>query len=195
MTALTWFLVVQGTLGGRSMGVVRLPYLESCRHLQALGLLGEGDPPPMANRLPRYDDDEPLGVSFFRMLVKDSDLSNLTLPRSYFGRSEISRVSFRNTDLTESGMSWNDFIEVDFGSAVLTGSDLSASVFDRVDFTGADLRGAQMRRSDFLSCRFDEAILDAAVFARRQALKLAISPSQALVIDWRDDDGPEPDGG
>jgi uncharacterized protein YjbI with pentapeptide repeats len=69
--------------------------------------------PPIPQRKPRYDDDETLGVSFFRTRVA-GDLSGLTLPRTFFGRSEIKGASFRGTDLRESRLCWNDFIDVDF---------------------------------------------------------------------------------
>jgi hypothetical protein len=44
----------------------------------------EGKPfvPP---QMPNHDDTE-LGFSFFRQLLQDADYSNLTLPRTYFGR-------------------------------------------------------------------------------------------------------------
>lgn len=170
-------------------------YVESCRRLQALSLLDGGEPPPVPDRMPRYDDGDPWGVRFFRALVNEIDLSNLTLPRTYFGRCEISRISFRNTDLTESNLCWNDFLDVDFSTAALVRCDLRSSRFDRVKFIGADLRAADMRRSWFNACTFDGAIIDGAVLTRTQASRMAFSEAQRSVIDWRDEDGPEPDGG
>jgi hypothetical protein len=55
----------------------------------------------MPDRIPRYDDGQPWGVNFFRTMLSENDLSNLTLPRTYFGRLQISNVSFRDTDFTE----------------------------------------------------------------------------------------------
>jgi outer membrane immunogenic protein len=136
----------------------RFSYLESCLQLQALSLLDGGQPPRLRDRMPRYDDGEPWGVSFFRTKVTDDSLANLTLPRTYFGRSEISRVSFRNTDFTESSLCWNDFVDVDFSATTLAQCDLRSSQFDRVKFIGADLRVADMRRSSFNACIFDDAI-------------------------------------
>jgi uncharacterized protein YjbI with pentapeptide repeats len=171
----------------------RFSYLESCLQLQALSLLDGGQPPRMRDRMPRYDDGEPWGVSFFRTKVTDDSLANLTLPRTYFGRSEISRVSFRNTDFTESSLCWNDFVDVDFSATTLAQCDLRSSQFDRVKFIGADLRVADMRRSWFNACIFDDAIMDGAVLTRAQASRMAISETQRAAIDWRDEDGPEPD--
>jgi BTB/POZ domain-containing protein KCTD9 len=171
----------------------RFSYLESCLQLQALSLLDGGQPPRLRDRMPRYDDGEPWGVSFFRTKVTDDSLANLTLPRTYFGRSEISRVSFRNTDFTESSLCWNDFVDVDFSATTLAQCDLRSSQFDRVKFIGADLRVADMRRSWFNACIFDDAIMDGAVLTRAQASRMAISETQRAAIDWRDEDGPEPD--
>jgi len=171
----------------------RISYRESCLRLQAL--LDGNEPPKMPVRMPRYDDGEPWGVSFFRTKVAGDDLSNLTLPRTYFGRSEISHVSFQNADLTESNLCWNDFTDVDFSAATLARCDLRSSQFDRVKFIGADLRAADMRHSWFNACIFDDAMMDGAVLTRAQATRMAISEVQAAVIDWRDQAGPEPDGG
>src|SRR5689334_22012247 len=96
-----------------SMAHTRASYEDSVRRLQK-DYLGPGEIPPMPKRMPRYDD-ERLGVAFFRTFVGEhDDLSNLTLPRTYFGRSEINDALFCNTDLTESSLCWNDFIDVDF---------------------------------------------------------------------------------
>jgi BTB/POZ domain-containing protein KCTD9 len=57
--------------------------------------------PPMPIRRCRHDDPEALRVSFFRTQVAGG-LSSMTLPRSFFGKSEVSDVSFRGTDLSQS---------------------------------------------------------------------------------------------
>src|SRR5262249_7654861 len=59
-------------------------------------------------------------ISFFRTGWKDTDLSNLTLPRRYINRSSFEGVSFVNSDLNQSFMCWNDFIKCDFTDADLT---------------------------------------------------------------------------
>jgi uncharacterized protein YjbI with pentapeptide repeats len=174
-----------------NMGQKRLNYEDSCRRLQQ-HYLAPGHIPPMPNHLPQSDDTQPLGVTFFRTFVGDGDdLGNLTLPRTFFGRSEINDVSFQNTDLTESNLCWN----VDFTDAVLTGSDLRASVFSKVKFLRADLRGADMRRSSFENCVFDGALMDRAILSNGQRSELELSDEQREKIEWTNDDGPEPDGG
>ena len=65
-------------------------------------MLDEGTIPPIPPATPQYDDETP-GVSIFRMLLgTELDLANLTLPRTFFGRSELNGTVLRNTDLTES---------------------------------------------------------------------------------------------
>ena len=81
-------------------------------------------------------------------------------------------MSFRNTDLSESTLCWNDFADVDFTDADLRAADLRDSIFQGCTFVGADLRGAKL--------------------ARAQASQLALSPEQQAVVVWNDD---EPDGG
>ena len=105
----------------------RLSYEESCRFLQRLGYPdagADGIIPPLRDHRPQFDDEEPLGVWFFRTRVCDGDLENLTLPRTFVGKSEIGPVSLRNTDLSESTLCWNDFTDVNFTDADLCGCDL-----------------------------------------------------------------------
>jgi hypothetical protein len=176
----------------------RLPYSESIRRIRALGLgfLAPDEEPPMPDHVPQPEDEAPLGLSFYKTLVGEgADLSSLSIPRTFFGRSEISNASFRNTDLSESNLRWNDFIDVDFTQARLAGADFRASIYTRINFTRADLRGADMRRADFEECVFDGAIMDGAVLTRKQGAGLALSSVQKAAIDWRDEDGPEPSGG
>src|SRR5260370_32620616 len=109
----------------------RVPYSESRRVLESKELLETDERPPLPERPPRYDDEQ-LGVSFFRTRLADDALDGLTLPRTFFGRSEIRSVSFRGSDLSESTANWNDFIDVDFSSADLSRADFRASVFARV---------------------------------------------------------------
>jgi BTB/POZ domain-containing protein KCTD9 len=175
------------------VNLARLSYLESCRQLSALN--DKGEPPRIPDCLPRYDDDETWGINFFRELVRERDLSNLTLPRTYFGRSQIEQVLFRNTDLTESNLCWNDFLDVDFSEAVLVRCDLRGSLFKRVSFVGANLQGAEIRLSSFNNCVFDGAIMDGAVASLSQRAELPLSKPQQISINWRDEDGPEPSGG
>jgi hypothetical protein len=120
----------------------RKTYIESVRELEQQRWIERGQAPviPPARR-PRFDD-KTLGVQFFRTRVEGADFSNLTLPGTYVGRTEIAHTSFRNTDLSHSTMCWNDFVEVDFTGACLASCDLRSSTFDECTFDDADLHGA-----------------------------------------------------
>lgn len=176
----------------------RLSYEESCRLLQQLGYPDagvEGTIPPMPDHLPQSDDEEPLGVSFFRTFVGEGDLENLTLPRALFGRSEIGPLSFKNTDLSESSLCWNDFNKVSFEDADLSGSDLRASLYNGVKFVRTNLKNADLRVSTFNSCDFTDAGMQGVKLTREQADVLGLSDEQRNVIDWQESDGEEPPGG
>jgi len=173
----------------------RLSYEESCRRLQQ-DYLGDGVIPPLPDHLPRPDDEEPLGVAFFRTFVGEGDdLSNLFLPRTFFGRSEINHAAFRNTDFSESNLCWNDFVHVDFTDAILTGSDLRASLFQCVRFVRTDLRRAGLRRSTFEACVFEGALMEGAILTQNQKAMMELSQGQLDDIAWSSDEGDEPDGG
>lgn len=150
--------------------------------------------PPLPAGRPRYDDPEPLGINFFRTSV-EGDLAGLTLPRTFFGRSEIRDASFHNTDLSESTLCWCDFVGVDFTDACLRDSDLRASNFERVRFDRGDLRNADLRMSGFTDCSFVDAMMSGAKLTRDQEGTLLLSPQQRMEVDWQTDEGDEPDGG
>jgi uncharacterized protein YjbI with pentapeptide repeats len=178
------------------MTAPRLGYDDSIRRLRELGFLGADERPSMPDHRPQPEDDAPLGLSFFRTFVGEgADLSNLSIPRTFFSRSEISNASFRNTDLSESNLRWNDFIDVDFTEATLAQADFRASIYTRVNFTRTDLRGVDMRRANFEDCVFDGAMMDGAVLTREQGENLGFSNAQKAAIAWCGDDGPEPSGG
>jgi len=172
----------------------RLSYEDSCRALQDRQLIEPGAIPPLPVESPRYDDEAP-GVSFFRTMLADAKLQHLTLPRTFFGRSEIRATSFRDTDLSGSTANWNDFIEVDFGDADLSGSDLRACLFERVRFAGASLAGVDFRYCGFKQCDFSEADLTDAKLTQKVGAALRLTAEQQSVIDWQPDDGEEPEGG
>jgi uncharacterized protein YjbI with pentapeptide repeats len=172
----------------------RLSYEESCRTLQNQQLIDEGDIPPLPERPPRHDD-ETLGVSFFRTVLADVQLEHLTLPRTFFGRSEIRNTSFQDTDLSESTANWNDFTEVDFGDADLSRTDFRACIFQRVRFTGAKLIGVDFRHCTFSDCDFSAADLTDAKLPDGWGGPLKLSPQQQSIIDWQVDNGEEPEGG
>ncbi|MBN6104752.1 pentapeptide repeat-containing protein [Xanthomonas sp. CFBP 8703] len=172
----------------------RQSYEASCLRLQP-SYLEPGDVPPVPDHLPQYDDEEPLGVNFFRTAIDGEDLSNLTLPRTFFGRSEISKVSFQNTDFSESNLSLNEFTHVDFSSALLTQSDMRGSVFSNTSFESADLRASDLRRSSFENCIFTDALMAGTVLTIAQGNILPLSDRQRAEIAWADADGDEPGGG
>lgn len=172
----------------------RLSYEDSCRALQEQKLLEPGEVPPLPPRPPRYDDEE-LGVSFFRTMVADARLEHLTLPRTFFGRSEFRASSFQDTDLSESTANWNDFIEVDFTGADLSGSDFRACVFNGVKFKKAKLAGVDFRYCGFSACDFTGADLTDAKLTQKAGQALRLTPEQQSVIDWQAEDGEEPEGG
>jgi uncharacterized protein YjbI with pentapeptide repeats len=174
---------------------------ETWRYLEAEGENVPRDAtgrPFVPARMPGHDDDEPLGFSYFRYRLEDADNSNLTLPRTYCGRSLLCRVSFANTDLSESRMCWNDFEGCDFSGADLSGCDLRASNFKGCKFVGAVLRGADVRWSSFENCDFAGAELDCAVAEDEDAIGCVqdyLTDEQRAVMVWTEDSGPEPPGG
>lgn len=172
----------------------RLSYDDSCRVLQSQQLIDEGDISPLPQRPPRHDD-ELLTVSFFRTELVDVKLEHLTLPRTFFGRSEIRTTSFRDTDLSESTVNWNDFVDVDFGSADLSRCDFRSCRFQNVRFIGARLADADFRHCSFIGCDFSGADLTGAKFTKKAAASLHLSSEQQRVVDWQAEDGDEPEGG
>jgi uncharacterized protein YjbI with pentapeptide repeats len=174
----------------------RLSYDLSCARLREIGLLSHDEHPPVPDRLPQHDDEEPLGVNVFRtQLNAGLDLAELTLPRTFFGRSEINQVSFQNSDLHESNLCWNDFIGTDFRGADLAGSDMRSSLFRNVLFVGSNLNGTDLRRSSFIDCNFELARMKGARLTRQQGTTIRLSDAQMADISWCDESGPEPGGG
>ena len=55
------------------------------------------------DQMPGYDDEEP-GFFNFQCRLEDAENSNLTLPRTFFGNVFFVRVSFADTELSESRM-------------------------------------------------------------------------------------------
>lgn len=173
----------------------RKSYDDSCRTLQERGFIDDIDVPPLPNQMPSYDDAEPLGVSFLRTGIWDDDLSNLTLPRTYICRCEVSNISFKETDLSESRMCWNDFIEVDFTDADLERCDLRKSRFQNVKFVRSNLSLTDMRQSEYDGCDFSHAKMLGTKLTEIQVEQLDLSPEQLGAIDIQLSDGDEPGGG
>jgi uncharacterized protein YjbI with pentapeptide repeats len=154
--------------------------------------------PLVHDAMPNHDDDEPFGVRHFRTHREDADYGNLTMPRTFFGRSWLIRVSFANADLSSSRMCWNDFDECDFSNADLSGCDLRASQFKGCTFRDAVLRGADLRRSSFEDCDFAGADLAGAVAEEEDGdgcFQDYLTDEQRAAMAWTPDGGPEPPGG
>lgn len=172
---------------------------ETWRYLEAEGedVPRRADGRPFVpDRMPS-DDDEVLGFSYFRYRLVGADNSNLTLPRTFFGRSWFVGVSFVNTDLAGSRMCWNDFNRCDFSGADLSDCDMRASHFLGCKFVGAILRGADLRRSSFEECDFTGAELAGAVAEDEDyegRVLDSLNPEQQDVMVLMDE-GPEPPGG
>jgi BTB/POZ domain-containing protein KCTD9 len=179
---------------------VRKSLEETWRYLESQGEeppRGPDGRPLVADAMPNFDDEE-LRFSYYKYRLEDADNSNLTLPRSFFGRSWFSRVSFAGTDLAESRMCWNDFDGCDFSRADLLGCDMRASKFGGCKFVGAVLRGADLRRSSFENCDFTGADLSDAVAEDADfqgCVQDFLSDEQQAVMAWSEDEGPEPPGG
>jgi BTB/POZ domain-containing protein KCTD9 len=154
--------------------------------------------PVIRDAMPSIYDEAPLGLSYFRTKLEDADNNNLTMPRTFFGRSWLVRVNFADTDLSESCMCWNDFDDCDFSRADLSGCDMRASKFSGCKFIGAVLRGADLRRSSFEGCDFTEAELYGAIAEDADfqgCVQDFLSDEQQAMMTWSEERGPEPPGG
>lgn len=170
---------------------MRRSYEESFATLaEAVEIVGE--PRPVVTRPPRADDQE-FGPSIFRSLVEGADLSELTLPGLYVGRSELRRVYFAGSDLQLSTFNWNDVSACSFYRCDLSGADLRACSFERCAFTQADLAQADLRHSSFKDCDFTGARLDGAMLFPHQRPLLRLAPEQDGVVAWSDESA-EPSG-
>jgi len=171
---------------------------ETWRFLEEDGLempRDEAGPPHVPSEMPSYNDEGRLGFSYFRCGLFDADLSNLTLPRTFFGRSSFERVNFGNTDLSESRICWNDFIECDFSGSDLIGCDMRASIFKNCKFECARLTNTDLRQSSFEECDLTGAQMDGAKLTHAQWRAMILSKDQEKVIDWHRHDGEIAPGG
>jgi BTB/POZ domain-containing protein KCTD9 len=176
---------------------------ETWTFLEAEGVSMRRNPagePLLSKKMPHPDDEEIAStLDYFRCGVEDRDLSNLTIPRTFFLRSSIERVRFVNTDLSGSWMCWNDFIDCDFSGADLSRCQMRASVFTRCRFVEATLSRADLRRSAFEDCDFTMARMNSAKadedYADSYDLNYELSEKQHDSMIWFDDPGPEPEGG
>ena len=136
-------------------------------------------------------------LSVVERIVRDADLSNLTLPRLFARRCEFHSVDFWNTDLSESRLGRNEFIDCDFRGAHLSHADLRASVFRGCKFGKAVLGGADLRRATVSRCTFRGADLWGAIadylYAGSTDFPDRLTPKQRAAMEWHEDPGEEPD--
>ncbi|MEW8254663.1 MAG: pentapeptide repeat-containing protein [Candidatus Thiodiazotropha taylori] len=174
---------------------MRKTFDETINALREAGLVYDDQTPKLPDAMPQYDDVDPCGFSVFRMGIKDMDLSNLDMRRTFFSKSEVANCNFSNTDLEESNLCWNDFIGVNFTGANLSGSDLRASIYENSDFTKCNLSGSDLRCSDFTGCNFTSANMNGAKLTKASGSVITLSSEQKEQIDWQDNEGNEPNGG
>jgi hypothetical protein len=153
--------------------------------------------PSLPPRMPSIYDEELIGIHFFRTQC-GFDLSDLSLPRTFMGRSYFVGTRFNNSDLSESRMCWNDFTNCDFSGADLSRCDMRASHFEACIFRNADLSGADLRRSSFTACIFQGANFTGTIACKASAAEDLIPLLEKLQrrkMRWVHDDGEEPPGG
>jgi BTB/POZ domain-containing protein KCTD9 len=171
---------------------------ETWRYLEGTGWEAprdEAGKPFVPAEMPNYEDED-LGFEFFRTMCAEEDLSALTLPRTFFRWSEIDRVDFTNTDLSESRMCWNDFRNCNFQGADLSRCDMRFSLFEECNFDGANLNQADLRDSVFTGCSFENTnLIGALAVAFEDSVLNEVSEDQERHMVVCEDAGPEPSGG
>lgn len=172
----------------------RMSYDVSCRILFDQGWIDDPSP-ALPHAVPAFDDDTPLGVSFFRTEVTEASFENLTLSRTYIARCELRKVSFRNSDLHESRFNWNDFDEIDFTNTDLSNADLRTTNFARSRFISTNLTRSDLRGCSLKDCDFTNAIMTGTKLTMAAAARLNLSFEQRRSIEWHKGDGPVPAGG
>lgn len=163
--------------------------------LKKKGLVEQEANPKKPQSMPKYSDENPTGIDFYSMPIENENLANLDLERTFFYKSEINTCNFENSKLKDSHLCWNDFYHTNFTGADLSGSDLRASIFEDVRFIRTNLAYADLRQSDFENCYFDSANMKGAKLTLVQKADLNLSEKQINEIDWRNDEGAEPEGG
>ena len=172
----------------------RLTYEESCRALQRLGHLQEGAIPPLPDHRPRYDDEGPLGVNFFRTSVRDGDIENMTLPRTFFGRSDIGPLSFK-TRIVRIYAVLERFQQGGLhGCQSLQKRPPCLAVLQGA-FRQNRSPKCRLRQLTFAECDFTDAEMRGARLTHRQGRVIVLSTQQREAIDWQESDGSPPGGG
>jgi hypothetical protein len=131
-------------------------------------------------------------LGFYRTRVYAEDFHNLTMPRTFFARTELERVLFRGSDLSASFMCWDDWLDCDFTEADLSGADMRASLYINCTFAHANLTGADLRSSSFVDCAFTNAQMQGSKMTKAQAADMLLSDAQRAEIVWKRTDGPAP---
>jgi len=141
-------------------------------------------------------------AELFRLHLRQTDLSDLTLPRLFVGRSELNSVWFTNTAFDGAELCWNNFNRCDFSHASLRNADLRRSVFTECSFFKADLSGADLRGVEFTHCQFQGARFGGArlerwlgISAELRRRQLGLAAEQAAEVRWVSWRGKEPAGG
>ena len=174
----------------------RLSYELSCNRLRELKLLADDDPAPIPDRLPRHDDEEPLGVmssGHVSWAISTCRIYLYPEPSSGVQRSTAFRCEI--VTFTSSNLCWNDFVGADFTGADLSRSDMRSSIFKGVRFVATNLEEADLRRSTFTDCVFEGAVMRGSTLTPRQGETMLLTETQRREIKWVDEDGPQPDGG
>lgn len=174
---------------------MRRSFEESILILRESGVVFEDQSPRLPAAMPQFDDEDPCGISIFRMGMDGDDCRNLEIPRTFFSKSEIANCDFSNTNLSESNLCWNDFISVKFVGADLSSSDLRNSKYQNVDFSLANLSNSDLRHCEFDGCKFTGANMTAVRLTKLVGESLNLSLEQKTGIDWHDVDGEEAAGG
>lgn len=86
--------------------------------------------------------------------LKDTDLSNMKLPRIRLQAALLEGANFTGTDLTSANL-----IEISASRANLQNANLADVVAMRSNFSGADFTGANLTKAHCLSCNFEDANL------------------------------------
>lgn len=173
----------------------RKTFDETIRHLREMGLASDTAQLRVPDAMPRFDDDAPCGIDFFRTSLEDVSLAGLEMPRTFMSRSECVACDFSGTNLAESNLAWSDFIDANFSGADLHAADLRNTVFERADFTGADLSHADLRHADLADCTFTGASLTGAKLGVAAGEQLGLTDEQRAAVEWHEDEGEDAPGG
>lgn len=171
----------------------RMTFAESWAFLKRKRLMSLKGSPSVIDHHAGWDrEGDPTNIDFFRTAWEDADLANLTIPRLYINRSDLQQVSFRNSDLNQSFMCWNDFVDCDFTDADLTCCDMRRSLFRGCKFIRCKMVAAYLSGSEFDDCDFTDADLRGAIIDTDTDIDLTDEQMNVLECVM---ESPEPKGG